>query len=125
MNIVDTSGWLAFFNGESNADIFSEPIGNTDSLIVPTICIYEVFKFVKLKNGESEAVKIIAHMKLGNVLPVTENIALEAANISIKHKLAVTDSLIYAGAQIKKAVVWTQDIDFEGLPGVNYYPKGG
>jgi len=28
MNIVDTSGWIAFLNDEANADIFAEPIGD-------------------------------------------------------------------------------------------------
>lgn len=123
MNIVDTSGWIAFLNDEANADIFAEPIGNIRKLFVPTICMYEIFKFVKLKEGEMEAIKISAQLKQGQVLPLTETIALEAANISINYKLAMADSLIYASAKIANAIVWTQDEDFKGLPGVKYYAK--
>ena len=123
MNIVDTSGWIAFFNGEANADIFAEPIENINKLLVPTICLYEVFKFVKNKEGEVEAIKIVAQLKQGKILPLTENIALEAATISINHKLAMADSLIYATAQIEGAAIWTQDDDFEGLPSVKYFVK--
>ncbi len=123
MNIVDTSGWIAFFNGEKNAEVFAKPIADTKKLLVPTICIYEVFNFVKNKEGEGEAVKIIAQLKQGRVLELTENIALEAATISIDHKLAMADILIYATARIEGAVIWTQDDDFDGLPGVKYYAK--
>ena len=89
MNIVDSSGWIVFFNDEANAGIFAEPIGNIKKLLVPTICVYEIFKFVKQKEGEVEAIKIAAQLKQGQVLPLTETIALEAANISINYKLAI------------------------------------
>jgi predicted nucleic acid-binding protein len=85
--------------------------------------MYEIFKFVKQKEGEVEAIKIAAQLKQGQVLPLTEIIALEAANISINYKLAMADSLIYASAKVANAIVWTQDKDFEGLPEVKYYAK--
>ncbi len=44
MNIVDSSGWLVYFANGTNADFFSQPIEDTDALLVPTISIYEVFK---------------------------------------------------------------------------------
>lgn len=34
------------------------------------------------------------------------------------------DSVIYATALSHGAVVWTQDTDFETLPGVRFTPKG-
>ena len=58
---------------------------------------------------------------LGEALtPATEDVALSAALISVKRKLPMADSLIFATAQAHGAVLWTQDDDFEGLPGVNY-----
>jgi predicted nuclease of predicted toxin-antitoxin system len=39
------------------------------------------------------------------------------------YKLAMADSLIYDSAKVANAIVWTQDKDFEGLPGVKYYAK--
>ncbi|MFZ1983093.1 MAG: type II toxin-antitoxin system VapC family toxin [Desulfatitalea sp.] len=123
MNIVDTSGWLAFFNGEKNADVFAEPIRESQELLVPTICIYEVFKFVKSKVGEVEAVRIVAQLKQGRVVELNEKTALEAADISIRHKLAMADSIIYATALIEDAVIWTQDADFKELRGVKYFVK--
>ena len=39
MNIVDSSGWLAYFADEPNAKHFLTPLNDTDSLIVPTVTI--------------------------------------------------------------------------------------
>lgn len=44
MNVVDSSGWVEYFNKGPNARFFIPSIQHTQSLIVPTICLYEVFK---------------------------------------------------------------------------------
>ena len=44
MNIVDSCAWLAYFADEPNAGHFQSPLKDTDSLVVPTITTYEVFK---------------------------------------------------------------------------------
>ena len=44
MNVVDSSGWLEYFAGSENAHFFAPAIKATDTLVVPTICMYEVFK---------------------------------------------------------------------------------
>ena len=44
MNLVDSSCWLEFFAGSTVGELVSEPIENTQQLIVPAIVIYEVFK---------------------------------------------------------------------------------
>ena len=49
MNLVDSSGWLEYFADSNNADIFSEPIEDTENLLVSTINIYEVFKRVFIR----------------------------------------------------------------------------
>ena len=120
MNLVDTSGWLEYFFGGPNAAYFSPPIENTDELIVPVVCLYEVFKKVNLVADEARALQAAAQMKRGRVCEVTETIALRAALASIKYKLPMADSLIYATAQSEGAILWTQDADFQDLPGVNF-----
>jgi toxin FitB len=39
MNVVDTSGWLEYFEGGLNSSKFASAIKDTQQLIVPTICI--------------------------------------------------------------------------------------
>lgn len=120
MNLVDTSGWIEYFFGGQNASHFARPIARTKDLLVPTICLYEVFKKIHQVADEAKALQAVAHMKQGRVVPVTEEIALKAALLSLKHKLPMADSLIYATAQLSGAVVWTQDEDFQDLPDVKY-----
>ena len=123
MNLVDTSGWIEYFFKEANADSFALPIEDTVNLIVPTICLYEVFKKINLAGNEAQALTAIAHMKQGTIVPLTEAISLSASLISIKHKLGMADSLIYATAQAYKAKMWTQDADFKDLVNVKYIYK--
>jgi predicted nucleic acid-binding protein len=120
MNVVDTSGWLEYFFDGKNADSFSSEIEATEHLVVPTICLYEVFKKVNLVAGEAKALQAIAQMKQGRVVDVTERVALQAAQISIRYKMPMADSLILATTWIEQATLYTQDEHFKGLPGVDY-----
>lgn len=122
MNLVDTSGWIEYFFSGPNVSYFSKPIEQTDSLLIPVICLYEVFKKINIVADETRALRAIAQMKQGNIADLTENIALDASLISIRHKLPMADSMIYATARAHEALIWTQDEDFKNLPGVNYKP---
>lgn len=123
MNVVDSSAWLSYFAGDANARIFSTPIENIEELIVPSITITEVFKFVLRQRGEDMALEVIAHMEQGKVVPLDSSLAIDSAKYGIDYKLPLADSIIYATGQKFKAVIWTQDIDFKSLAGVKYYQK--
>lgn len=123
MNIVDSSGWLEYFSGGPNAEHFSSPLKDPSSLIVPVITIYEVFKVVLREAGENEALQSIAAMQKGQVKNLTTSLAMNAAKISLQHNLPMADSLIFATANVFKCILWTQDSDFERLPGVHFFPK--
>lgn len=123
MNIVDSSGWLEYFSGGPNAEYFSSPLKDPSSLIVPVITIYEVFKVVLREAGENEALQSIAAMQKGQVKNLTTSLSMNAAKISLQHNLPMADSLIFATANVFKCILWTQDSDFEKLPGVNFFPK--
>ena len=120
MNVVDTSGWIEFLFEGSNADVFAPLIEDVENLLVPVICLYEVFKKVNAVADEPKALQAIGQMKQGRVIEVTEAIALRAALISLKHQLPMADSLILSTARSEQATLWTQDAHFAGLPGVEY-----
>jgi len=121
--VVDSSGWLEFFADGPNAGFFEEPLAEASCLIVPVITIYEVFKIVMRQRGENAALQTVALMKQGTVIDVDENLALEAAKLSLEFKTPMADSIILATARIHQAELWTQDEDFESIPGVRYFPK--
>ena len=120
MNLVDTSGWIEYFFAAPNAGHFAPLIEATDALIVPVVCLYEVFKKVNLVADEARALQAITQMKQARVIDVTEDVALSAALISLKLKLPMADSLIYATARAQRATLWTQDDHFSDMPDVNY-----
>jgi toxin FitB len=120
MNVVDTSGWIEFLFEGSRASLFAPLIEDVDNLIVPVICLYEVFKKVNAVADEAKALQAIGQMKQGRVIQITEAIALRAALISLKHRIPMADSLILSTAWSEQATLWTQDEHFAGLPGVEY-----
>lgn len=123
MNLVDTSGWIEYFFDEPNADHFAGVIEDTENLMISVINQYEVFKKVLVAADEEKALRAVAQMKQGHVVQLTEEIALLAAKLSIEHQLPMADSMIYATGRSMDAIVWTQDADFRGLPGVEYIVK--
>ena len=123
MNVVDSCGWLEYFCDGPNADNFAEPLLNTAELIVPTLCMFEVFKVVLREKGEDAALQAVAIMKQGKEVELNSNIAIQAAKISFDLKMPMADSIILTTARVCQATVWTQDDDFEGIEGVKYFKK--
>ncbi|MFH0789194.1 MAG: type II toxin-antitoxin system VapC family toxin [Pseudomonadota bacterium] len=125
MNIVDSSGWLAYFADEPNAKHFLTPLNDSDSLVVPTVTIYEVFKVVLRESGENDALQAVAAMQKGTVVALTASLAIAASKLSIAQALPMADSLVLATAQEFNAILWTQDADFKNISNVKYFPKKG
>ena len=123
MNIVDTSAWLEYFSDSGNAKHFSSAIENTNRLVVPSICLYEVFKKILQERDEDSALQAIGLMNQGQVIPLDTPLALAAAKISADLKIPMADSIVLATARSVNGTVWTQDADFKGLPNVKFFPK--
>jgi predicted nucleic acid-binding protein len=123
MNIVDSSGWLEYFADGSNADFFAPAIKNTAELVIPTICVYEVFKRINQQRSDHDALQASAIMTQGHVVNLDVTLALNAAKISMDLHLPMADSIILATARIYDAVIWTQDHDFESIDNVRYISK--
>ena len=123
MNVVDSSAWLEYFADGSNAGFFARPIEATDELLVPTLTIYEVFKRVLQQREEGDALRAVALMQQGSVVDLDARLALAAARVSLETRMPMADSVVLATARLHDATLWTQDADFERLPGVRYRPK--
>jgi toxin FitB len=123
MNVVDSSGWLEYFADGPNASHFELPLSDRQQLIVPSISIYEVFKVLLREKDEVSALQGVAAMHSATVVDLTSTLSLSAASISLKHSLPMADSIILATAINHKAILWTQDIDFQGMAEVKYFPK--
>jgi toxin FitB len=120
MNVVDSSAWLEYFANGPNAEFFAPAIEKTSELLVPSLSLYAVFKRVLQQRDEGSALQAVAIMQQGMVVDLDAPLSMAAARLSIEHRLPMADSVILATAQSCAAVLWTQDADFKGIPGVEY-----
>ena len=123
MNLVDSCGWLEYLADGRNAGFFAPAVENTEKLLVPTICILEVFKRVLQQRGADAALQAVALMQQGNVVDLDVGIAVSAAKIGHELKLPLADAVIVAMASMHDAVIWTQDSDLKDVEGVKYVKK--
>jgi predicted nucleic acid-binding protein len=118
--LVDSSGWIEFFSGGPLADRYESYLKNPRQLITPTIVLYEVYKKIKREQGEEKALLAAGQLNSTQVIPLTESIALLAADFSLKYGLAMADAIVYTTAQDQRAQLITSDADLKDLPGVVY-----
>jgi predicted nucleic acid-binding protein len=123
MNVIDSSAWLEYFADGPNAKHFARVIEAPDLLLVPSITLLEVFKRVCQQRDESAALQCIAMMQESPVVDLDASLSLRAAALGLRHKLPLADSIVYATARQADALLWTQDSDFEYLPGVRFWRR--
>jgi predicted nucleic acid-binding protein len=124
VNLVDSSGWLEYFADGPKADVFAPVLKDIDNVLVPTICMYEVFKVVLRERGEEDALQAVALMKQGEVVDLTSELAMVAARLSAELKIPMADSIIVATARLYEATIWTLDADFKKIDGAKFILRG-
>ena len=120
MNVVDSSGWIEYLAGRRNEPFFRAVIEDPANLLVPSICIHEVVRYLTRAVDRRGAEEAAAQMKRAKVVPLDANLAVLSARLGLRHSLALADSIIYATAQAQEAKLFTQDADLAKLPGVKY-----
>jgi predicted nucleic acid-binding protein len=123
MILVDSSGWIEFFTGGANAGRYGSYLRDTAELVTPTVVLYEVYKIIKRERTEEDALLAVAQIQKTRLVPLSESLALAAADSSLEHRLAMADAIVYATARAEGAKLVTSDEDLRGLPGVTYVKK--
>ena len=123
MNVVDSSGWIEYLTNSARADLFAWPIEQRDQLLVPTISLFEVHKILSRSLSADWVDRCLNVMRQGRVLDLTDARAVAASKAARAHQLALADAAMFSMAQEHGATFWTQDVDYDGLPGVRYFPK--
>ncbi|BFU96564.1 MAG: hypothetical protein NTNFB02_32860 [Nitrospira sp.] len=119
--VLDSSGWIEFFTGGPLAERYAAYLSSRYQLITPTVVLYEVYKKIKRERGEETALLLAGRLNTTEVIPLTDSIAFLAADLSLRHGLAMTDAIVYATAKDQQAEVITSDADLKDLPGVSYF----
>ena len=123
MLLVDSSGWLEFFMNGPLASTYAQHLKHPNDILTPTIVLYEVYKVIKRQRSEEDALIVAAQMGKTQIVPLTDTIALTAADASLTYQLAMADAIVYATALTHKATLVTNDADLASLPGVAYHKK--
>jgi predicted nucleic acid-binding protein len=123
MNVVDSSGWIEFLGGGANAEFFTAAISEPAELVVPTISLFEVSRWMRRELGERCALDAMALMQQGMIVDLNSTLAMNAARLSLELKLPMADAIILATARAYNAILWTQDEHFSGIEGVKYAAK--
>jgi predicted nucleic acid-binding protein len=84
-------------------------------LLVSAIEIYKVYKVIRRDLSEERAIEAVSALRRATIAPVDEPLALDAAELSLTHGLAMADSLVYATARRFRATLVTGGADFQGL----------
>ena len=120
MILVDSFGWIEYLAEGQLAQRYEEYLTNLGEVTTPTIVLYEVYKKLRRERKEEEALLVVAQMMKTKIVPLSEEISLLAAEISLKHSLPMADAIVYATAMKETCPVVTSDPHFKGLEDVVY-----
>jgi predicted nucleic acid-binding protein len=123
VNIVDSSGWLEYFGAGTNAQAFADVIEGEDEVVVPAIVLFEVGRRVWQQRGQEAAEEAMEALRNFRVIEIDASLARQAVAVGMEHKLAMADSFILATAMKLDVTVWTQDADFQHVPGIQFLSK--
>ncbi len=123
MRLVDTSIWIEWLIDSSLGKTIGSELPAREQWLVPTIVQLELAKWLTRNAGEDKADQVIAFTETCNVADLDTAIALSAAGLCARHKLATADAIVYATAHAYGADLLTCDRHFEGLQGVRLVPK--
>jgi predicted nucleic acid-binding protein len=125
MRLVDTSAWIEWLIASPAGKAVEVAIPAWADWLVPTIVQLELAKWLAREVGEDKADQVVAFTHMCFVVPLDTKIALAAAEIWGKHKLATADAIVYATALEYGADLLTCDAHFGELPGVIFVSKTG
>jgi len=118
--LIDSYGWIEYFADGPLSDKYADYIEKIDeeNTITPAIVVYEVYKKIKSELSEEKALEAYAQMMRTRVIPLDDNLAIIAADISLRYGLGMADAIVYATARKEEATLITGDKHFKGLEGV-------
>lgn len=118
-HLVDTGAWLEFFAGSELAEQMDEIMEQPTQILVSPMTIAEVFRSLLQQTTASNALRAIAHMQIGNVIQIDDEISLSAARLGVKNELHLFDCYLLAICKRFDATLWTTNEDLGRLPNVH------
>jgi len=121
--LIDTCAWIEWLIGSHLSSAFQKYLSSPSKIITPTIVQFELYKWTCREQDESKALEVISLTKQGEVVPLSTELALRAADVARENKLAMADAIVYATALYSNAKLITCDKHFVNLQDVIYIEK--
>lgn len=123
MRVVDTSAWIEWLIQSPTGRDVAAAFPAREDQVVPTIVQLELAHWLARETDESIMVSVLADSEKCIIAPLDTRIALSAAELKRRHKLATADAIVYATALAHDADLLTCDAHFEGLDRVVHVRK--
>ena len=122
MKLIDSYGWIEYFTDGPLAEKYAPYVlnANEKNTVTPSIILYEVYKKLKKEKSEEVALEAYAQIMRTQIIPLDQDSALQAADVSLAHGLAMADAIIYSTAKTYSAELITSDKDLKELKGVRF-----
>jgi len=119
---VDSYGWIERFTEGPKASQYNRVIDTSkpEEIVTSVVVIYEVYRKVKKVKGEQVALEAVAALSQTRIVSLDKTLSLEAADLSLEHRLHFADALVYATARHYGVDLYTSDEDMRGLKGIKY-----
>ncbi len=117
MYLLDSSAWIDYFIGAPWSRAIAPIVRSSEPILLSAINLVEVYgKYLERSESEAEKIKAILLSRC-RLVDVNREIALDAAVLKARHRLAIADAIILATARAHGAPLLTFDSDFQGLKG--------
>lgn len=114
--LLDSSIWLSYLTNQT----FIEIINSKQRLCISSLTLFEIKRKLLKEKIESkiidQSLEFIKQRSL--IIPLTKEIAENAAIVAHESKLPAIDAMIYTSAQMNNLTLLTRDNDFRGLNNV-------
>ena len=121
--LVDSWAWIEYFKGSDAGKKAKEVIESGEGIIISTINISEVYRFL-LHNKPEDAERLLKFMMNSSfVIPLDTNLAIQAAKIKNTHGMGLADAIVTATAEENKTPILTGDDNFKNMKNVIYIGK--
>ena len=122
--MLDTGAWKEYLSGGPEAERLELMVADPAALVVPTVVLAEVQGWILDVFSSGDAMTVVASMRQGRVVALSERLAARAAEFAHRHGLGLIEAVAGATALETGATWVTLDPGLDGLPGVRLLGHG-
>ena len=117
MKTFDAWAWVEFFKGSPAGEKGRTMVEGEEVLSTPAVCLAEIkLKYLTEKHDPEERLRFIKSRT--SIVVVDGEITEAAADLKLKHRLHMVDSIVLACAQSVEGQLVTGDKHFQNIPDV-------